>query len=103
MMFAEVQKLATPQVEWFLLQPVLIVLAGAILLMVVGSLTPRRPKVAWHAGATVVIGVAAIVSEVFLWFRVRAHGPILAVAGAVRIDGISVYLGIAISCSVVLA
>ncbi|WP_426574312.1 NADH-quinone oxidoreductase subunit N [Aquihabitans sp. McL0605] len=102
-MLAEVQRLATPQVEWSVLEPVLILIAGAVALMVIGALTPRRPRLPWHAGLTIVLAGAAIVSEVFLWFRVRAHGPISAVAGAVRVDGLSIYLGIAISCSVILA
>ena len=103
MMLAEVEKLATPSVEWSVMTPVLILLTGAVLLMVIGALTPRRPKVPWHAGFTIVTGVAAIVAAVPLWWRVRDDGPISAVAGAVRVDGLSLYLGVAICCSVVLA
>jgi NADH-quinone oxidoreductase subunit N len=102
-MLAEVERLSTPQVEWSVLLPVLILLGGAVVMMVVGALTPRRPKLPWHAGGTVVIALAAIVSSVFLWWRVRDDGPISAVADAVVVDGLSLYLGIAILCAVVLA
>ena len=103
MMLAEVERLATPQVEWSVLLPVLILLGGALVLMVVGALTPRRPKLPWHAGLTVSLALAAIVSSVFLWWRVRDDGPISAVSDAVVVDGLSLYLGIAILCAVVLA
>jgi NADH-quinone oxidoreductase subunit N len=102
-MLAEVERLSTPEVEWSVLLPVLILLGGAIVMMVVGALTPRRPKLPWHAGGTVVIALAAIVSSVFLWWRVRDDGPISAVADAVVVDGLSLYLGMAILCAVVLA
>jgi len=103
MMLAQVQRLDTPAIEWAALLPILIVLGGAISVMVIGSLTPRRPKVNWHSAATLVTASAAIVSFVFLWFRVRDDGPISVVADAVRVDGLSVFLGITILCGVVLS
>ena len=103
MMLAEVERLTTPQVEWSVMLPVLILLGGAVVLMVVGALTPRRPKVPWHAGLTVALALAAIASSVILWWRVRDDGPISAVSDAVVVDGLSLYLGIAILCAVVLA
>jgi NADH-quinone oxidoreductase subunit N len=102
-MLAEVERLSTPEVEWSVMLPVLILLGGAVLLMIVGALTPRRPKLPWHAGSTVVIASAAIVSSVILWWRVRDDGPIATVSNAVVVDGLSLYLGVAILCAVVLA
>ena len=103
MMLAEVERLATPAVEWSVLTPFLILLGGAVVLMVAGALLPRRPKFPWHAGLTVVVALAAIGASVSLWWRVREDGPISAVSGAVVVDGMSLYLGIAILCSVILA
>lgn len=101
-MLAEVQKLATPAVEFSVLLPVLLLLGGAVVLLVVGGLLPRRSPVAWHAGFTIVTAVAAIVSSVFLWFRVRDDGAVRAVGDAVRIDGLTVFLGIVIAFGVIL-
>lgn len=101
-MLAEVRHLQTPAVEWSTLLPVVILLGGALAIMLVGSLTPRRPRLAWHAPATVITAGAAIVSSIFLWFRVRDDGPIAAVADAVRIDGIAVFLWIVIASGVIL-
>ena len=60
MLFAQVQKLATPEVAFSTIAPVLIMLGGAIVLLVAGSLLPRRPKVSWHAGLTMLTAAAAI-------------------------------------------
>jgi hypothetical protein len=53
-MLAQVQKLDTPPVEYSALLPILVMLGGAVLLMVIGALLPRRAKPWWHAAFTVV-------------------------------------------------
>ena len=103
MLFAQVQKLATPSVAFSAIAPVLIMLGGAVVLLVVGSLLPRRPKVSWHAGMAMVTAAAAIAASVPLWFRARDDGPMLVAADAVRVDGLAVFLGIVIAGGVVLA
>jgi NADH-quinone oxidoreductase subunit N len=102
-MLAQAETLQTPGVEWSALAPFVIYVGGALVLLVVAALTPRRPKVAWHAGFTVAVAAASIAASIPLWFRVRDDGPIAAVADAVRVDALGVYLGIAISASVILA
>jgi NADH-quinone oxidoreductase subunit N len=102
-MLAQVRELDTPQVEWSALAPMLVLLGGAVLLMVVGSLLPRRSRIAWHAGFTVLVAAGSVAAAVPLWFRVRDDGPIDAVAAAVRIDGLTVFLGVVIAVSVALA
>ena len=102
-MFAEVQKLATPNVEYSTLLPTLVLLGGALLLMVAGALLPRRPKYAWHAAFTIVTALASIGTAIPLWFRVRDDGPMSSVANAVRVDGLSVFLGIVIAVGVILS
>lgn len=102
-MLAQVETFDTPGVEWSVLSPVLILLASAVVIMVVGALTPRRPKFAWHAPATILAAGAAIAASIPLWFRVRDDGPISGVADAVRVDGIGVFLGIVICASVIVA
>lgn len=102
-MFAAVQQLQTPPVAWSNLLPVLILLGGAILLMVLGALFPPRPRWSWHAAFTVVVALGSIGSAIPLWFEVRDHGARSAVAGAVRIDGLGLFLGITMAVSVILA
>ena len=93
-MLAQVQPLDTPEVQWSLLIPVLIAIGGALVLMLLGALTPRRPKLAWHAPFALAVATAAGVASVFQWFRVRDDGPQFVVAEAVRVDALGAYLGI---------
>ena len=102
MLFAQVQKLATPEVAFSTIAPVLIMLGGAIVLLVAGSLLPRRPKVSWHAGLTMLTAAAAIGASIPLWFRARDDGPMLVAADAVRVDGLAIFLGIVIAGGVIL-
>jgi NADH-quinone oxidoreductase subunit N len=102
MLFAEVQKLDTPNVEFSAILPVLLLLGGAVLLLVIGSFLPRRSKTPWHATFAVATAGAAIVSSIILWFRVRDDGPIEALGNTVRIDGLTVFLTIVIASGVIL-
>ena len=102
-MLAEVQQLATPNVEYSALLPVLVLLGGAVLLMVIGALLPRQSKVPWHSAFAIVTALASIGTSIPLWFRVRDDGPISAVANAVKVDGLSIFLGIVIAGGVILS
>ncbi|MBX3286930.1 MAG: NADH-quinone oxidoreductase subunit N, partial [Actinobacteria bacterium] len=103
MLLAQVQDLATPEVAFSTVAPILIVLGGAVVLLVLGSLLPRRPKVSWHAGVAMATAAAAIAASIPLWFRARDDGPMLVAADAVRIDGLAIFLGIVIAGGVILA
>jgi NADH-quinone oxidoreductase subunit N len=102
-MLAQTEALQTPDVEWSALAPFVILVVGALVLLVAGALLPRRPKISWHAGFTVAVAAASIGASIPLWFRVRDDGPISAVADAVQVDALGVYLGIAIATSVILS
>ena len=101
MFFAEVSKLDTPSVEWSAIAPVLVVLAGAIVLMVLSALVPRT-RSGWYAPFAFLTGVGAVVAATPLWFRARDDGPISVVADAVRVDGITVFLWAVILVGVLL-
>lgn len=102
-MLADVQPLATPHVEYSTILPTLLLLGGALAIMVIGALVPRGRAAWWPALATLATAGAAIVSSVFLWFRVRDDGAMDSVAGAVRVDGLAVFLWIVIAGGVVLS
>lgn len=102
-MLAQVQTLDTPEVVWSALVPVLLLIGGALVLMVVGALVPRRTNGAWFAAAAIATAGASIAASVPLWFRVRDDGPLAVVADAVVVDTISIFLWIVICCGVVLS
>ncbi|HPJ54131.1 MAG TPA: proton-conducting transporter membrane subunit, partial [Flavobacteriales bacterium] len=77
-------------------------LGGAVLLMVVGALVPRRARNWWHAAFTVVTALASAAAWMPLWFRARDDGAMRIVADAFRVDGLTVFLGIVMCAAVAL-
>src|SRR6478735_143748 len=102
-LFAATPKLATPPVDWTALAPPLILIGGAILLLVLAALLPKRTKFGWHAAFTIVTALFAMAWVVPLWRDVQLHGPYSVVAGAVGVDGFSLFLTEVICVSVILA
>src|SRR5699024_4304174 len=102
LMFAEVQRLATPQIEYSLILPLLILIGGAVSLLVASVLVPARAGRGWHSVYTITTAGASIISAVFLWFRLRADGPADAIGAAVRVDTVAVFAVIVISVGVIL-
>src|SRR6478752_3722189 len=99
---AATPKLATPPVDWTALAPPAILIGGATVLLVLAALLPKRTKFGWHAAFTIAVAAAAIAWVVPLWRDVQAHGPYSVVAGAVGVDGFSLFLTVVICVSVIL-
>src|SRR5205085_1309574 len=95
--------LHTPPVAWSTLEPLAILLGGAVVLLVLAALLPKRTRIGWHAIATIVVASGAIAAVVPLWNRVHRDGPMSVVAGAVGIDGFSLFLTVVICASVIIA
>jgi NADH-quinone oxidoreductase subunit N len=95
----------TPHVDWMALAPIVVLIGGACLLLVVDSLSLRRPVAGSYALFTVVVAGASIVSSVPLWQDVRdpGHGPFSVLRGALGIDGFSVFFFIVLGIAVILA
>ena len=97
----EVATFVGPAIEWFSVSPIVVLLGGALLLLLVGSLTPQ-----WRRGgyglASAVIALTAIVLLVFLWRDISSSGPKLLVGGALALDHFAVLASIAICSAVVL-
>ena len=91
-----------PAIAWFALTPLLVLLGGALVLLVVGALTPRWPR-GLYAGFTATIGGAAMVMSFVLWDDVTDQGARTLVADAIVLDGFSSFATIAICISVLLA
>ncbi|HEX7443630.1 MAG TPA: proton-conducting transporter membrane subunit, partial [Acidimicrobiales bacterium] len=113
---ADPVRVATPQVSWRALLPIVILLAGGIILLTIASLTPKRARTAWYAPYTVLVAVAAGLSTVPLWARVQGwdkllwwdlpaspRGAFSTVAGAIGVDGFGLLVAAIICAAVVLA
>jgi NADH-quinone oxidoreductase subunit N len=110
-----VARVATPQVSWRALAPVVILLVGGILLLTIASLVRRRASTWWYAPFTAVVAGLAALSIVPLWARVQGwdkllwidlpsspRGPFSTVAGMVGIDGFSLFVAGVVCASVFL-
>jgi len=108
-------RIATPEVAWRALLPIIILLVGGIVMLTIASLVRKRPTARWYAPYTVVVAVAAGLSVVPLWARVQGwdsllwwdlpaspRGPFSTVAGAVGVDGFGLFAAGVICAAVVL-
>lgn len=100
---AGVPKLMTPQVDWTALEPALILIGGAVVLLVLSALIPKRTTFGWQATFTIAVASASIVAVVPLWHDVQRHGGYSVASGAVGVDGFSLFLSVVIAASVILA
>jgi NADH-quinone oxidoreductase subunit N len=112
---ADTTRIATPQVSWRALLPIVILLVGGILLLTIASLTRKRPTTSWYAPYTVAVAAAAAVSVLPLWARVQRwdrllwidmprspRGPFSTVAGMVGIDGFGLFVIVVVCAAVAL-
>lgn len=109
-------RIPTPQVDWRALLPVVVLLVGGLLLLTFASLTRKRPTTRWYAPYTIAVALVAGLSVLPLWARVQGwdtllwwhipasdpRGPFSTVAGAVGIDGFSLFVAVVICATVVL-
>jgi NADH-quinone oxidoreductase subunit N len=94
--------IATPPIDWAAISPNLILMVGGILLLTVVSLVKGRLPSWFHATWTISAAVAAIAAIGPLWDRVQDTGPESVLAGAVGLDGFSLFLTAVICIDVVI-
>ncbi|HEX8769380.1 MAG TPA: proton-conducting transporter membrane subunit, partial [Acidimicrobiales bacterium] len=93
-----------PGVEWRQLTPLLILIGGALVILMAGTFFRGR-RVSWlYSAITVALGLGGLVAAALIWDRVGGPGgtPELAVAGALVIDGFSVFFTVVVCSAVVL-
>jgi NADH-quinone oxidoreductase subunit N len=97
------ERLPAPSIDWYALTPLLILLGGALVLLVVGSLTPRWPKGLYALVGTVSAGAAGTLA-IFLWNDVTGEGgPRTMISNAARFDTFAVWITIAVCVATLLA
>ena len=96
----QVTQFTGPVIDWFSVSPLLVLLFGALLLLLVGSLTPQWRR-GWYGLVSALTASVAIVLSIFLWREVSSSGPKLLIGGALALDHFAVLASIAI-CSAVL-
>src|SRR5439155_13375517 len=98
-------KIATPQVDWKALAPILVLIGGAVFILGWASITRRGARSSLFAILTIVTALASMASAVPLWRDVTdaRKGAYTAVKGAVAIDGFFVFFVFLVGAAVVLA
>ncbi|MEY2432980.1 MAG: NADH-quinone oxidoreductase subunit [Acidimicrobiaceae bacterium] len=98
-------KIATPQVAWKALAPVLVLIVGATLILGAEAMSRKLSRSSAFAVATIVTALAAMGAAVPLWREVTdpQQGPFTAMKGAIAVDGFSVFFAFLVCAAVVLA
>src|SRR5690606_36713541 len=89
------QDFVAPGVEWYHLSPIITLVAGALFLLVVGSLTPPWPR-GGYALVTVATTVVAAVLAWTQWDEATGTGPAVLVGGALAFDAFALFRPISI-------
>lgn len=92
---------ANPEIGWFALSPLLILVSGALAMMVIGALTPQWPK-GLYAFASALTAGAAGVMAIVLWDDISDTGAKTLVEGALAFDTFAMWSTITISLAVLL-
>jgi len=83
--------------------PVLILIAGAMGLLVISSVLPKRSYPGLWAALTALLGTASAIASAVLWSHVDHHGAQITVGGQIAFDHFSVLFMLMISLAVVLS
>ncbi len=106
--------ITVPDIEWTALLPILVLGLGAVLLLTLTSLARGTVTRSGYAIYTVLVATGAMATAAPLWGRVHAwdhlgkwelsppYGPFSAVAGAIGVDGFSVFITLLIGVAVIL-
>jgi NADH-quinone oxidoreductase subunit N len=90
-----------PDVGWFALSPLIVLVAGALVLLVVGALTPTWPRGAYAFLTATTAGAAGALAMV-QWDDITDEGPTTLVGGALAFDTFTMFVTIIICASVLL-
>jgi len=91
-------------IEYHSILPELILIGGALLIMVVASVLPKRRWAGLWTGLTVLTGLASLGTSAWLWHRVvEQKKAIITIGNALSLDGFSVLFMVLISSAVILS
>lgn len=93
----------TPEIIWSAIAPNLVLMLGGVLLLTVVSVVRGRLPRWFHSAWTVAVAMLAFAAIVPLWARVQDEGASTVMAGAVGLDGFSLFITGVICIAVALA
>lgn len=101
---APVEAIDTPDIDWAILTPLLVMTVGGLLMLTFASVLKKMSSSVWSISA-VVISLISAITVIPLWMRVTdtANSATSTLAGAVAFDGFSLFLTVVIALSVALS
>ena len=92
-----------PSIDWAALSPQIALLSGSLVILLVRSLSPVELHRTLYTAATFVTGAVTMVCAFVLWFSVHDDGARSVIAGALGVDGFSLFFTILIAATVMIA
>ena len=95
----------TPGVDWGAVAPMLVLVGGALVLMLAASFVRSRTTTVPYTVFTCLVALGSVAASVPLWREVNDadRGAFSTMAGAVGVDGFSVFMTVVIAVAVFLA
>jgi NADH-quinone oxidoreductase subunit N len=95
------QDFVAPPVEWWHISPVIALVSGALLLLVLGALTPTWPR-GGYAALTAMTALVAGLLALFQWDEITDDGAATILSGALAFDQLAQFLTITICAATLL-
>ena len=87
---------SAPHIQWGSLTPLLVLLGTGVIMLVAAALTRRGWPRGVYAAVTSAAAITAGILQFTMWATSVHHGPKALVRDVVVVDGMSLFLGIAI-------
>ena len=101
-MLAQLTSFEAPDVDWWILAPQMTLIGAALLILLVTSLSPRPVPARFSTFVTFAAAGASVVIAMGLWYDVQDNGARSTLAGALGLDGFSLFFTVLISLAVML-
>jgi NADH-quinone oxidoreductase subunit N len=100
-----ITEIVTPRLDWAAVTPLLVLCGAGLLMLLLSALTVSKPGRGTYAAITVLAAAAAIGTAGSLWSRVQDadRGAFTTAAGALTVDGFSVFFIVVIALGVALS
>lgn len=95
--------LRLPHIDYLSIVPIIVMMAGAVVILAWSSLLRRPMDVTWVTSLTMLTAIGALVMSLFQWYSVLHSGAHPHVAGAVVMDGFSALVGVLVTSAVFLS
>ena len=101
-MFAQLTSFEAPSVDWWVLAPQMILIGAALAILLITSLAKETVPTWVSTLLTFSAGLASFVVAMGLWYDVQDNGARSTLAGALGLDGFSLFFTVLISIAVML-